>query len=338
MKRLLTALLALIMILGLVSCGTSSEVPDDYMLVSQSNEIFNLYVPKSWQSNTDSGVSGGYSSLTAGVMASASSLFGYGDASLEACADAVVQSFEASLDGFKKVTDPKATTLGGNAALRFDYRMISGERVLQFRCTLVKKDDALVVLSCCAPEETFEASADVFDKIATYFSFRNASEIESETEEEPFVLEDENTPDGYQLAARSKYEFRFYVPKTWTVATSGNIPSATFSAEDRSNVSLTSFTVKTGVTNGREYWNTFKSGYQYELTEIAIDENTKFGGYEAFGVEYKTTVGENSYHIKQVFLTTPSIIYIFTYTSDEAHYAEHLDDVNNMLSMFEFKK
>ena len=55
MKRLLTALLALIMILGLVSCGTSSEVPDDYMLVSQSNEIFNLYVPKSWQSNTDSG-------------------------------------------------------------------------------------------------------------------------------------------------------------------------------------------------------------------------------------------------------------------------------------------
>lgn len=337
MKRLIAAVLMLLMMLGAVSCVKTKDVPDDYMSVSHADEIFNLYVPKSWQSNMDSGVSGGYSSLTTGIMASASTLSGYETVTLEECAKATVESFEATLTDFKKLTDFQKTTLGSCAALRFDYSMLSSGRTLHFRCTLVKKDDTLTVLSCCAPEESFESNETVFDDIALYFSFRDPSEIEKETEE-PFVFEDENTPAGYQLAARSKYEFRFYVPKSWTVDTSGNIPSATASATDRSNVSLTSFTVKQGVMNGKEYWENFKKDYRFELNEIATDENAKLGDYNAFSAEYTATVGENTYHVKQVFLTTASIIYIFTYTSDEAHYAEHLEQVDTMLSLFEFKK
>ena len=334
MKRFLAAILLVLMLLGTTSCATKANVPDDYMSVSHADEIFNLYVPKSWQSNTDSGVSGGYSSLTSGVMVSATTLDGYSD-ELLACAEAVVQDFSETLPEFEQLTELKKTTLGSYAAMSFEYKAVSAERTLKFRCILVKKDDTLTVLSCCAPVDTFENYTETFDDIASYFSFRSSGEVETE---EPFVLLDDNTPSGYQLAARSKYEFRFYVPQSWNVDTTGNIPAATFSDTDRSNVTLNSFTVKADVTNGKEYWEAFKQDYRYHLEEISLNENAEMGKYPAYAVEYKTELGGERYFVKQVFLTTPSIIYIFTYTSDEANYYLHLEEVDAMLSLFEFKK
>ena len=130
MKRFLAAVLLLLMLLGAVSCGVKKDVPDDYMSVSHASDIFDLYVPKSWQSNTDSGVSGGYSSLTTGVMASASTLSGYETHSLDACAEIAVESFSKTVKDFKQLTGLKPTTLGSYAALVFDYSMSSGGRTL----------------------------------------------------------------------------------------------------------------------------------------------------------------------------------------------------------------
>ena len=335
MKRILAAILASILLLGTVACGSNKDVPDGYMLVSLEDELFDLYVPKSWQSNTESGISGGYSSLTSGVMASASTMRGSSDIGLSDYVDAVIESYGTTLTDFEQLTEPKETTLGSYAAFQFDYKMKSNDRILKFRCTVAKNKDAFVILSCCAPEDAFDANESVFNEIASYFSFRDFEERETE---EPFILVDENTPEGFYLASKSMYEFRFYVPNTWTVDTTGNIPGARYSATDFSNVSLTSFTVQQGISNGQEYWESFKLNYLYEMTEVSVDESAKMGGYDAYGVEYVSNISGINFYIKQVFLTTPSIIYIFTYTSDASHYEKHLDDVDTMLSMFEFKK
>ena len=50
------------------------------------------------------------------------------------------------------------------------------------------------------------------------------------------------------------------------------------------------------------------------------------------------TVKDENYKIRQIFLSGGSMIYIFTYTSNELHYAEHMEDVENMIKEFEFKK
>ena len=62
------------------------------------------------------------------------------------------------------------------------------------------------------------------------------------------------------------------------------------------------------------------------------------GGYDAYGVEFTEKISGATYKVKQVFLSVNSTIYVFTYTSTKANYAMHLDDVNTMLEMFEFKK
>ena len=335
MKRIFAAILMVMLLLSAVACSSNKNVPDDYMLVSVEDEIFDLYVPKNWQSNVQSGVSGGYSSLTSGVMASASTLRGSEDIALSDYVEKVIESYEKVLSDFEKLTEPKETTLGSYAAFQFDYKAKNDERVLKFRCTVVKNKDAFVILSCCAPEDAFDANASTFDDIASYFSFRDFEERETE---EPFILVDENTPEGYQLAARSKFEFRFYVPKTWKVDTTAVIPSASYSDTDFSNVSINSFIVQEGISDGASYWEVFKKNYSYELTEVSVDENAKMGGYDAYGVEYISNISGIEFYVKQVFLSTPSIIYIFTYTSDAYHYESHLDDVDTMLEMFEFKK
>lgn len=335
MKRILATLLMLVVLLGTVACSPKEEdEPDNYMLVSLEDEIFNLYIPKSWQNNSASGVSGGYASLASRVMASASTITLPVDMELSDLATSVVESYKGTLEEFEQVTELEETTLGSFAAYKFDYTTKSMETTMKFRCVLAKNQNTLTTLSCCAPEADFDTHATVFDEIASFFTFREFEDDQTDG----VILKDENTPDGFFLASRAKDEFRFYVPDTWTVDMTGGLPKATYSKTDFSNVTLSSYAVQEGVTNGKEYWNVFKNVYSYDITEVSSDENAKMGGYDAYAIEYITDFSGIKFYTKQVFLATPSLIYIFTYTSDSIHYEDHLADVDTMLSMFEFKK
>ena len=336
MKKLLIILMVLATLVSVVACSPS-DTPDGYTLVSREDEIFNLYVPSSWQDNSESGISGAYSSLGSTVMASATTQYVADDITLDEYLEAVLQSYEATLPGFKKLTDPTATTLGSFAAYRFDYQIASGEMTISFRCTVAKNESYFVTLSCCAPEEEFEDNVKTFDDIAASFTFRELPE-EPETEtEEPFILVDEHTPEGFYLASHSKLEYRLFVPNTWIVDTKSGVPSAKASQNELSHVSMTSIVRRDGVANGKEYWEMFKKNYEFELTEIATDENAKMGEYNAFAVEYKNNILGLEYHNKQVMLTTSDIIYILTFTADDDSYDKYLEDFNTIASMFEFK-
>lgn len=334
MKKILAALLVLVMLVGTVACS-SDGVPDGYTLVSLEDEIFNLYVPKTWQNNSSSGMSSAYYAQGSGIIVSATSQKAdTTEIALSDYVDAVIKSYEKVLVDYEQVTEPKDTKLDSCSASTFDYKAKNGDTVVKFRCIVAKNKNMFTTLTYCAPEADFENLLKDFEGIVDVFSFRDFEVVT----EEPFIFFDEDTPEGFQLASRSKFEFRFYVPRTWIVNTSSSIPKAKVSATDFSNVSLNSFAVQDEITNGKEYWDFFKKTSLYEITELSTDENAKMGEYDAYAVEYITKISEIDYYVKQVFLTTSTMIYIFTYTSDSVHYDLHLDDVDAMLSVFEFKK
>ena len=100
---------------------------------------------------------------------------------------------------------------------------------------------------------------------------------------------------------------------------------------------MTTIVRRDGITNGKEYWEMFKKNYEFELTEIATDENAKLGEYTAFAVEYTNNILGLKYHNKQVMLTTSDIIYVLTFTADDSSYDKYLSDFDTIASMFEFK-
>lgn len=346
MKKVLAALLCVVTLLCCVSCSAGKDPYDGYMLASLPDEMFDLYVPKNWQNGVENGVSGGYSSggmstIGSGVMANAAVFEAEEGTALADFVKTVIAEYEETVPAFRQKTEPVEATLGELPALSFEYTMhwsdqtAEEEMTLRFRCTVAQKagSSMFAVLSCCAPEDIFDMRTQEFDDIAAFFAFRDAP-VGGNT----VAQKDENTPDGYQLASGSLYEFRFYVPETWKVKEGGNLPSATYSNEDASNVSLTTFRMTPSVTDGKSYWESFKANCEFPLSDVVEDENAKLGGYAAYGVEYTMAVKDVNYKIRQVFLSGGSMIYIFTYTSDEAHYAEHMDDVENMIKEFEFKK
>lgn len=335
MKKLITALLALLMLVGLIGCS-SEKVPDGYMLVSRDNEIFNLYVPKTWQNNSASGISGAYYAQGSGIIVSATTQkSGTTTVGLVQYVNAVLESYGETLTEFALLSEAKETKLDGYAALTFDYSAkLKNDAVTKFRAVIVKNENTFTTLTYSAPEAEFDRMLVDFDGIVENFSFRK---FEVETDE-PFIFEDEHTPEGYQLASRSKYEFRFFVPKTWTVDTWADVPTATYSDFILSNVSLTSFAVTSEIKTGQQYWDAFAKNFGQGLTVRSTDANVKMGGFDALAVEFVSEIAGLEYYNKQVFITTSNMIYIFTYTSDAEHYDLYLDDVNAMIEVFEFKK
>ena len=333
----------ILMLFCVVSCQSSD---DGYVIASAADEIFELRIPGNWQNNLKNGVSGGYSSggtssIGSGVMANAATFEAAEGTTLAEYVETLIAEYDASLFAFKVLREPTEASLGEHPALSFDYKMkwqdkaTDEETVLKFRCTVAQKPNTCVfaVLSCCAPEDIFDMRTEEFDQIARYFSFREDSEIKTDA-----ALKDKDTPVGYLLASGNQYEFRFFVPDTWIVDTTGEVPCAKFSETDPSNVSLTSFRITQQIANGADYWEVVKKSYPEDLNVISVDDEAKMGGYPALSVEYVLSSGGKDFHVKQSFLSTSSMIYIFTYTADEAHYAEHMADVDSMLSMFEFKR
>jgi hypothetical protein len=161
--------------------------------------------------------------------------------------------------------------------------------------------------------------------------------VDGEIEKDDFMDTTTGAPVGYQLASSDKYEFRFYVPITWTVQRRTYNPKAYYSLTDVSNVTINTVKVDEYVYDGKSYWEDFASTTSFELSDIVIDENAKMGGYDAYSVEFTETISSSVYKVKQVYLTVNSVIYVFTYTSTRNNYDKHIDDVNTMLEMFELK-
>ncbi|MBQ7381378.1 MAG: hypothetical protein IJW69_04795 [Clostridia bacterium] len=333
MKKIVALLLLLVMVFGAVSCGDKVEPPEGFQLASVKSAPFYLYVPNTWTSNASSGISSAYCSAAGSALVSAFSQKDDNDRSLVDYTAETFASFQSSLEGFELIKTFEETTLGSYAAYRFDYKAMSGKKETVFRTYVSEYAEGFVVLTYSAETSAFETYEPDFNEIVAKFTFKVANENPPTTDKMPVV----EPIDGWQLASPTKYEYSFFVPKSWTVDKDAEIPTAyrSLDAGDRSNVTLMSYVLTEPMT-AKEYWALTESELVFDHTVISTDENATLGGLSAFAVEYDTGLTGMMYRVKQVFCATSNMVYVFTFTSDATYYEQHLPAVNEMLRMFTF--
>ena len=153
----------------------------------------------------------------------------------------------------------------------------------------------------------------------------------------------ENVPDGMVNIAAENSGYSFYVPTTWKYTTGSDTPSAYYSNNDASNVSVMSFTVEYSDYTVDDWWNSFAEDFEevYEGYELISSEETVLGGVAAVKKVFKGTLGELEYEFLQVSairkeaLSAPQVV-VFTYTSIPDAFEGHSDDVAKMIENFKF--
>ncbi len=331
------------MLLGCFVACKKDDAPEGYQLVSGEDEIFNLYVPKSWSSNISSGIAGAYASIENKTLVCAKTTRNVKNYTVGEFMSVALKSYE-KMDGYELISEPAQTTLGSYAAYTMEYKAnlkeAAGEqtvdRAYKFKVINAKVEATFTTLVYSAPVEHFDTYLAQFEEIAAKFEFKTFNEGELETDDF-MTLVDEKTPEGFQIASNDKYEYRLYVPLTWTVQRRTYNPKAYFSATDSSNVTMNMRVADEYVFDGKTYWEEYVKGTSYTISDIVVDENAKLGKYPAYGVEYTCDIYGVVYKLKQVFLTVNGNIYIFTYTSNRRNYETHLEDVNKIIELFEFK-
>lgn len=317
--------------------------PEGFMLTSSDDEIFKLYVPATWISNLSSGTASAYAPKGTNAIVSARTVRNAKNYTIGEFMSMTLKSYE-NLDGYEQISTPTATELAGKEAFVTDYKATISEvvdnktvnTVYKFRSIVAKYEATFTIFTYCAPEADFELNLADLDVILSKFEFKSYKD--GELEKDDFMDTTTNAPEGYQIASSDKYEFRFYVPLTWTVQRRTYNPKAYYSLTDLSNVTINTYKADEYVYDGKTYWEDFTNKTSFEVSDVVIDENAKMGGLNAYAVEYTEKISGNEYRVKQVFLSANSLIYVFTYTSTRSNYSMHLEDVNKMIEMFEFKK
>lgn len=155
--------------------------------------------------------------------------------------------------------------------------------------------------------------------------------------------DDTDAPDGMVNIAAADAGYSFFVPTTWKYTTGSDTPSAYYSNNDASNVSVMSFSVEYSDYTVDDWWNSFAEDFEevYEGYELISSEETVLGGVAAVKKVFKGTLGELEYEFLQVSairreaLSAPQVV-VFTYTSVPDAFEGHSDDVAKMIENFKF--
>ncbi len=339
MKKTIALLLLLVMALGLVACGEEPDAPvvDGYQIVSIESDPFYLYVPNSWKNNASSGISSAFYGTNGNVMVSA--LFVKSDEPLLAMYMArVLESFQKTLEDFAPESELQDFTLSSNAAYWLDYSAKVGGKSQKFRTYVASCKGGYTHLTYSADTVVFANYLIDFEQIVNRFVFKGQTPGSSNTTPDT-AAPDSDVIEGWQLASSSSYEFKFFVPKSWTVDKSVDVPTATIGADngDNSNVTMMSYVLTDPTMTAEKYWEKTKEDFLYDMEVLATDDSATLGGLPAYAVEYKTGLVDMQFRIKQVFCVTSNMVYVFTYTSNDYYYASHMNSVDAMLEYFLFK-
>lgn len=324
-------IIALLLLLGATVClfGCGDEAPDGYMSVSLDSDPFILYVPKSWNDNSASGVASAHVSSETGALISARAAEG-GTMSLAEYAALVWEEYGASFASFEPTGAPEETTLGAAAALRFGFTARVRGTLTRVQTYIGQYGSYFVTLTYSAPESLFERYLPGFEGAVENFVYRTPTVSDKVPKQVGNML----------LCSSDQFEFQFYVPLSWLVDVGSEIPTATLSEGGKTvaSVSLNSMLTSADVTDGASYFEAFRKDFTEGTLENVVSGDGKLGSYDAFDVTFDATVKGTTYTCRQVILSTKSMLYIFTYAAEKADFGVHLADAEAMLDAFEFSK
>ena len=147
----------------------------------------------------------------------------------------------------------------------------------------------------------------------------------------------EESPEGMMDVAPDNEKYNFYVPQNWRT-NSGDIVGAYYSLTDRSNVSVMAYGGE--YESSEDYWNDFKLSAEntFEKFEPMIENEPKvLDKRNAVRFVYKMKLNGKEYQCMQTVAAFSNIFYVITYTSTPENYESHLEDVEKILSSFDFK-
>lgn len=158
----------------------------------------------------------------------------------------------------------------------------------------------------------------------------------------------EGAPEGMRPINEGEDFAILYVPENWLVDTSTGVPTAYYSASDRSMVTLV--TVKADALEGRSipaYWETYKETFSASVKDFSIlkanetdaDYTTRLiAERSTYVYDFTATVTGLEYKFRQALLTHPdtSDLFIITYSTVAEVFDSHLDDLGDIYNNFTF--
>lgn len=173
MKKIIVALMCALMLVSLVGCSNAGA-PEGMQNAASENEAFYLFVPKAWTPNTSSGIASAY--YTANVDKSNVSvtctLPGEGFLSVDQYVSYTTESLSKMLGDFAVVSDPAEATLGGAAALSFDYTATVNGVSYKYRQIVCAYKDIFYVFTYTSTAELFDSHLEDVNTILSHFTFK----------------------------------------------------------------------------------------------------------------------------------------------------------------------
>lgn len=350
MKRF-AALLGVLLLLGaLASCvKKENDAPNGMMIASAAGADYYLYVPTTWNLNTFYGISGAYrdasSQSTVSVNRYSADGFDAGEdpdrnvAWWEQTCLPLLRERALNKDVTVYADDTHATVLGGADASYRHTSAVTDGKTLHFVQVVAERGGYFYLFTFTATETLYSICLGDVEKMLKEFAFA----------EEPYYPEDYawkpakvTAPEGMKIASSDEVAYRFFVPESWTVDYDQRIFAAC-DPNDRTNVSVIPYMPSTDGMSVAEF---FTMGNDLML-EAADAEGYTLNGHETEGVtlggrpaakyDFTCTIGGNTYHYIQVIALYKGMFYTVTYTAAEAHFAEHLDELNAILQAFVFR-
>jgi hypothetical protein len=361
MKKLAAILLCLGMMLSLASCascavGSDDGIPAGMQIASVAGADYYLYVPTTWNLNTQYGISGAYYSL---AKLSNVSMEKYTlddtqraamqEAALEDSASARIKWYYNSF--CRPVIDQLAvsgsvieidagsvTTLDGANAVQFELKAeINGSTTRSYQA-VAERAGAYYVFSFLAEEELVEMLMPDVQKMLTSFRF-------SDTPYQPEAVKvpdsDVEAPAGMKLASNSDVAYLFFVPESWVINQNEQIYAA-YVEEDRASVSVVPYMPDAESMSIAEFSKMTKD----KLVEIvgesgyAADSESEasLGGRMAVAHRYRLTIDGKTYEYLQVVAAYKSMIYSVTYTAPSQEiFDKHIQEVEAIIGAFSFR-
>ncbi|MBE6557627.1 MAG: DUF1795 domain-containing protein [Ruminococcaceae bacterium] len=355
LSRLLCALLALCLLAGgLVSCASTSEVPDGYQYATCDGEYFRFFVPTQWTVNTESGISSAYIVSSQNAAVSMVQIPFTVDESKET---SPIQQFKeahvaeiSKLDGYEQekyfeegLEDQRSVDMTYKATVVIDSEGENKPESRRYRQVLIYRvrEQRFFLFTYSAPADKFDTWLDIVDGILACITYET---FPYEGEHERKVPDNVTAPEGMKLVSDNEVAYRFFAPESWIRDVNNGQNLVYASEEDRSNVSMLSYDIGEDATYTVEkYWELCRQQYEASLENFTLISETDLklhnggkGEKDAKVYEYTYTLGGTSYHVRQTICLV-GMIYTMTYTALPEQYEAHLDDVKAMEQALYFR-
>ena len=350
MKKILSLVLLLSLMLGLFSCGNkNSDIPEGMQLVRGGSEVgYYMYAPEEWTVSNQADISAAYASKSDPSSITYTEVEPPNMSVGEYFAESS-KSYTSDMK-FRLLTGENGSSVKfGNADIavkfEFEYELSGiGYRSMQI---LAEYGDRFGIFTFTSFKDSksssdisqYEYYGEKIDKVIQNFKY-----VEKTTEKSEPKYE---VKDGYKLVSdKTVSKFKLYVPENFEVKDSSG--SVTVLMPDGSSVNMSR------ATQTNLYVDSYLNKRIEEMKSIAHDvkiiehvysDGTKsnFNTDDSLGdarsaasQEYTYVYNGVTYHVYQICAITTFNGFVFTYTATEENYQKNLDTVKDIKQRVEF--